>query len=94
MEAPNRDPYLWQKAKARTRFQSQLIVYLLVNTLLWSIWFVTPHRHEWLPWPVWVSGFWGLGLVLRGIATYGDFSCEQRTQREYERLLRQQNGER
>jgi hypothetical protein len=47
-----------------------------------------------LPWPVWASAFWGLGLVLSGLAAYGGFGFgrAQRTQREYERLLRGQNG--
>ena len=92
MEPLTRDPYLWQKAKARAKFQSHLVVYGLVNAGLWLLWGFSPRDHEFLPWPVWTSVFWGLGLALNGVAAYGGFGYEQRTQREYERLVREQQG--
>ena len=93
-----RDPDLWQKAKARAKFQAHLLSYLFVNATLWVIWaFTAPHHahrgfHSEIPWPLWISFFWGLGLIKRGIAAYGGFSYEQRTQREYERLTREQRS--
>jgi hypothetical protein len=92
MEPLTRDPYLWQKAKARAKFQSHLVVYVVVNAGLWAAWALTSHSHEYFPWPIWASLFWGLGLTMRGLAAYGGFGCEQRTQREYERLVREQEG--
>lgn len=95
MESLTRDPSLWQQAKARAKFQSHLVVYLVVNAGLWALWALTNHRHdELVPWPVWTSAFWGLGVVIRGLAAYGrfGFGYEQRTQREYERLLREHQG--
>ncbi len=94
MEPLQRDPQLWQKAKARAKFQSHFVVYVLVNAGLWLIWALTDHRHEGqVPWPLWATAFWGLALLLRGVATYGGFNHRQRTQREYERLVRaQENG--
>ena len=95
METLQRDPYLWQKAKARAKFQSHLVTYLSVNALLWVIWALTDgHFHGGLPWPIWTSAFWGFGLVMNGLSAYGlaagGLSREQRTQREYERLMREQ----
>jgi hypothetical protein len=88
MEPLQRDPYLWQKAKARAKFQSHLVTYLVVNAGLWVIWALTDHYHYGeIPWPLWSTAFWGFGLVMRGVAAYGGFSHEQRTQREYERLM-------
>ena len=92
MEPLTRDPYLWQKARARTKFQSHLVVYLLVNAGLWALWALSPREQDFLPWPLWPSLFWGLGVALNGIGAYGGFGREQRTQREYERLLRAQPG--
>ena len=93
MESLQRDPYLWQKAKARARFQSHLLTYVTVNATLWVIWALTERHHGGgIPWPLWATAFWGIGLVARGVAAYGGFNREQRTQREYERLLRGQNG--
>ena len=96
MEPLQRDPYLWQKAQARAKFQAYLLSYLFVNATLWVIWaFTEPHYfgrpfHSEIPWPLWVTFFWGLGLVRRGIAAYGGFTYEQRAQREYDRLARAQ----
>ena len=93
METLQRDPYLWQKAKARARFQLHLLTYLTVNATLWVIWALTDRHHSGeIPWPLWATAFWGIGLVARGVAAYGGFNREQRTQREYERLMREQNG--
>jgi len=93
MEPLTRDPYLWQKAKARTKFQSHLVVYVVVNAGLWLTWAFTRQPHdEPIPWPVWSTAFWGVGLAMSGLAAYGGFGYEQRTQREYERLLREQGG--
>ena len=87
-----RDQRLWQIAKARTKFQSHLVVYALVNAGLWLLWALLPesHGHRELPWPVWTSAFWGVGLVLQGFAAYSNLNRGERTQREYERLLNQQ----
>ena len=90
---PTRDQRLWQIAKARTKFQSHLVVYLLVNSGLWALWALTEqphHREDFLPWPIWSTVFWGLALVSQGLAAYSQFNRGERTQREYERLLNQQ----
>ncbi|MBF9222745.1 2TM domain-containing protein [Hymenobacter ruricola] len=93
METLQRDPYLWQKAKARAKFQSHLVVYLVVNAGLWVVWALTERHYSGdIPWPLWSTAFWGFGLVMRGLAAYGGFSHEQRTQREYERLMREQGA--
>ena len=94
MEPLQRDPYLWQKAKARARFQSHLVTYLVVNAGLWVLWALT-NRHHYgeIPWPAWTTVFWGFGLIMKGITAYGGPSTgqsrEQRTQREYERLTQE-----
>ncbi|GAB3580318.1 2TM domain-containing protein [Hymenobacter daeguensis] len=93
METLQRDPYLWQKAKARAKFQSHLVTYLVINAMLWVIWALTSRHYGGIPWPIWTTAFWGFGLVMNGIAAYGStgMSREQRTQREYERLVREQS---
>jgi len=42
-------------------------------------------RHE-LPWPIWTSLFWGIAVVLQGVAAYSGLNSAERTQREFERL--------
>ena len=88
-----RDQRLWQIAQARTKFQNHLVVYLLINGGLWALWFFTEqphHGYDFLPWPIWSTFFWGIGLVSQGLAAYSLLGHGERTQREYERLLRQQ----
>ena len=87
------DQRLWLIARARTKFQGHLLVYAVINGGLWLLWALLPesHGHHELPWPIWTSLFWGLGLVLQGLGAYGNFSQGERTQRAYERLLSQQN---
>jgi len=92
-----RDQRLWQVAKARTKFQSHLVTYLLVNAGLWALWAFTTHsfsfesrHHDYLPWPIWSTVFWGVGVVGQGMTAYGNLNRGERTQREYERLLAQE----
>ncbi|MBC6988155.1 MULTISPECIES: 2TM domain-containing protein [Hymenobacter] len=99
MEAANRDPELWRMAKARARFKSHLFTYLVVNSVLWVIWFLTNDYSDWhghgrhfdIPWPVWPTVFWGFGVLMNGIRVYSDFGGRQ-SEREYERLVRERKG--
>ncbi|WP_345114191.1 2TM domain-containing protein [Hymenobacter algoricola] len=97
--ATTRDPELWRLAKARAKFKSHLFTYLVVNTLLWVIWFLTDdytggpfgRRGFHIPWPVWPTVFWGFGVLMSGIRVYSSFGG-QLSEREYERLVRQREA--
>ncbi|RYU81568.1 2TM domain-containing protein [Hymenobacter persicinus] len=100
MEATNRDPELWRIAKSRAKFKSHLFTYLWVNALLWIIWALTAGQHDdWhmgrhgfnIPWPVWSTVFWGLGVFMNGVRVYSGFGG-QMSEREYERLVREREG--
>ena len=96
METLTRDPQLWQQAKARAKFKSHFVTYLLVNATLWVIWYLTGaeglgRRGEaGIPWPAWTTLFWGIGLTANFVAVYLGINHNRQAQREYERLLRQQ----
>ena len=93
METTPRDPELWRQAKSRAKFKSHLLTYLSVNVLLWVIWALTsPHQLYPFPWPVWSTFFWGFGVVMQGINTYGGFGRNTLMEREYEKLLRQKQN--
>ena len=93
------DPQLWAKARARAKFKSHLLVYVLVNTGLWALWALTGFEGlgqrgaAGVPWPAYTTFFWGIGLTANFLAVYLGFGRSQQTQREYERLLRQQAGQ-
>jgi hypothetical protein len=87
------DEELWKIAKKRAAFQQQLKLYVVVNILLWVIWYLTAYRNNvatnLLPWPVWPMVGWGIGLLFTYLDAYGN-SKETTTQREFERLKQKQ----
>ncbi len=87
-----RDQQLWRIARSRTKFQSHLLIFLIINAGLWLLYAFTPDshggRHE-LPWPVWTSLFWGIAVLFQGVAAYSGLNSAERTQREFERLRAQ-----
>ncbi|MET4107928.1 2TM domain-containing protein [Hymenobacter sp. UYP22] len=94
METPARDPQLWRIAKARAKFKSHLFTYFAVNALLWTIWLLTDrHYTHGIPWPVWSTVFWGIGVFMNGVGVYGGFGKMNLSEREYERLLRQRTNQ-
>lgn len=89
----NNDDRLWQTAKARANFKRSVFSYLVINTFLWAIWYVTAGRkgiNTDLPWPVWPTLGWGLGLAFQYFKAYnGD--KDDLAIKEYERLKEEQN---
>jgi hypothetical protein len=76
-----------KRIKKRRDFRTHVVVYSLVNISLWGIWMVTGTG---FPWPVFVTGGWGIGLLLDARETYGDRPVtEQDVQAEIERLKQQ-----
>jgi len=78
-----------RRAEEKVGFYFHLGAYLLVNTGLWALWFFT--SRDVFPWPVFVSVFWGIGLVAHGIGTFvGDRYTESLAEKEYQRLVGRQ----
>ncbi|OON67461.1 2TM domain-containing protein [Hymenobacter sp. CRA2] len=94
MNTTDRDPQLWSQAQARGKFKSQLLTFVLVSALLWTIWFLTqrPGHHDGFPWPIWATVFWGIHLATRGFNCYGLGDGQSWTEREYQHLLRQRQA--
>ena len=58
---------LRKEAQNRVDFKRHLLVFILVNSLLWVIWALTGAGY---PWPIWATGGWGIGLVFHAINTF------------------------
>ena len=56
-----------KRIKRKRMFQQQLIVYVLINVLLWVIWAATGFG---FPWPIFVTVFWGLGIATQAWTIY------------------------
>ncbi|MVM30261.1 hypothetical protein GO755_09465 [Spirosoma sp. HMF4905] len=93
---PERDNYLWKKAKARVGFRMHLRTYLIVNTGLWLIWaftnfaFQSSGHHGFIfPWPFFAMFGWGIGLASHYFAVYHN-SERSMIEEEYQKLVSQQ----
>ena len=54
------DKQLREIAHKRVDFRRHLIIYCIINGMLWVIWFLTGQGY---PWPLWPMGGWGVGLI-------------------------------
>ena len=64
---------LWELAKKRVGFKKHLVSYLLMNILLWGIWLLSNtsiNRLTITPSPIWVTFFWGIGLLFNYVEVY------------------------
>lgn len=88
-----KDPLLWEIAQKRTSFKSHLVTYLIVNAFLWVLWYFTGryHNNSWdeLPWPVWPTLGWGIGLAFHFAGAY-IFPKANSIEKEYEKLKNKQ----
>jgi hypothetical protein len=87
-----RDRQLWRIARRRASFRRQLAVYIIVNTFLWLIWAFSerPFYHSGVPWPVWPTLGWGIGIAFSWWSAYGGGT--DATEKEYQRLLRERDS--
>lgn len=85
-----------KRAGAKLGWYAHFAVYLLVNGLMFTATFMGWKEHR--PWTLKPAVFWGLGLVLHGLAVFvlgsGSRLRERMVQRERERLMRQQGHDR
>ncbi len=80
--------------KRKRAFKLSLAIFIGFNALFWLIWALgVADGHDGradhgLPWPIWVTGFWGVGIVVQGYNAYlgaGRIS-EAEINREIERI--------
>jgi fatty acid desaturase len=77
-----------RRVKKRRDFKAHLLVYGLVNAVVWGIWTVIAvSSHSWWPWPVFLTLGWGIGLVMNAWEVFlRKPITEQELQREIEHL--------
>ena len=69
----NKDQQLWRIAQKRAQFRRSLYSYLLVNALLWIVWWFSNGRttgFSGYPWPVWVMLIWGISILGQYYSAY------------------------
>ena len=77
-----------RRVKAKRDFRTNLLVYLVVNIGLWTIWIVDSVANTWgFPWPIFPTVFWGLFVLGQANDTYRrDPLREDLVQQEIENL--------
>jgi len=55
------------RLRKRREFQNHVAAYLVVNAAVWVIWATTGAGY---PWPAWLTGIWGIGLLLNAWEVY------------------------
>ena len=82
-----------KQIKKRRDFRSHLVVYLLVDALLWGIWVVGGVADGFgFPWPVFVTGGWGVGVLINAWDTYGTSPITEREVEEEMKRLDEQRS--
>jgi len=81
-----KDPHLWRIAKKRASFKEGLYSYLIINAFLWALWYFTSDG-DWygIPWPVWSTLGWGIGVAFQYFEAYYGNKNEL-AEKEYEKL--------
>ncbi|MBK9285852.1 MAG: 2TM domain-containing protein [Sphingobacteriaceae bacterium] len=88
-----KDRILWKQAKKRVEFRNHLYTYLVVNTFLWVLWFITGKEKEdgGIPWPLFCTLGWGFGLFWHFIGAYILKTGTSQIEKEFQKLKEQQN---
>jgi len=74
--------------KRRRDLAAHALSYVLVNGAVWVIWAVTGGGY---PWPAWLTGIWGIGLLTNAWDVYARPPItEQDVEREVRRLRARQ----
>lgn len=82
------DQQLHELARKRVEFRSHLIVYCVINAILWLIWFLTGQGYIW---PIWPTAGWGVGLIFHYLFEYR--SSRLLSEEEEFQKLKKQMGE-
>lgn len=64
-----------RRVAERRGFWLDLILYIVINAVIWIAWFAAwPADYGDFPWPIFVTGGWGIGLLAHGLLTYWSLS--------------------
>lgn len=87
-----RDEKLWNLATKRAGFKRHLIAYVIINIFLWATWFFSDHTifyQRSLPWPLWTTLGWGIGVAFHFAGAY-IFTEHNQAENEYQKLINKQ----
>jgi len=75
-------------AEEKIGFYIHFTVYILVNILLYVMWWIN-HGPSTYPWPLWATIGWGIGIGAHFIGVYfNGLNREKMVEKEYQKLKR------
>jgi hypothetical protein len=91
-EMTEKERMLWKQAKKRVEFKRHLWTYIIINGFLWALWLfggMDKNENEFMPWPIWPTLGWGIGIVFNYFGAYHSDKAGA-VEREYEKLKNRQ----
>ena len=74
------------RLKAKQAFWASLGAYVIINAFLWILWAMTDDEKDGIPWPLWVTVGWGVGMAFYAFNIFGRRPMsEEAIQREMRR---------
>jgi hypothetical protein len=83
-----------KRVKRRYDFYRDLGTFVVTNGVLWGIYFLSSgFRFNGIPWPLWVTFFWGMHIVSEGMKVLQDSGfMEQMRERDFEREVQRERA--
>ena len=79
------DNQLHELARKRVEFRRHLVVYFVIISILWMIWFLTGAGYIW---PIWPMAGWGIGVIFHYMFEYRSSSFLSEEE-EFKKLKRE-----
>ena len=76
-----------KRVKARQEWIGHLTAYIIVNIGLWGIWLITGAG---IPWPIFVTLGWGIGMGIHTTTYLTEATMEQRKEEAIDREIRRE----
>ena len=76
---------LHELARKRVEFRRHQVVYFVIISILWMIWFLTGAGYIW---PIWPMAGWGIGVIFHYMFEYRSSSFLSEEE-EYKKLKRE-----
>ena len=76
---------LHELARKRVEFRRHLVVYFVIISILWMIWFLTGAGYIW---PIWPMAGWGIGVIFHYMFEYKSSSFLSEEE-EYKKLKKE-----
>ena len=77
-----KDDQLWKEAKYRAGFKIHLLTYVIINGMLWILWYFTSGVNSYA-WPIWPTVGWGIGVIFN---YFGVYKFSHTAEHEYQKL--------